>query len=262
MKDNPELITTTESSFDSEPHPLTFAEKQHKKLVAELKNLYTAITRAKCNLWIYDSDEMKRLPMFDYWQKRGLVKVIQENEIHKGDYSVVITGTSSVEKWEKLGEYFRKKQLWEPAMKCYERAGNSHLENEAKAYYHYKQAQELVKEQASESKALYVKAALAFLDSDRACHNQMFLRHAAKCLKSAKKFTEAGTLYCMLDMVSTNGMYMLCKSIHQVFALCVLFSMLNYCCPCIHSHTCRLEKPSNNLACLKMSRPLQNYKRN
>lgn len=201
LKERPKLINNTETSFDSEPHPLTFDEQQHKSLVAELKNLYTAITRAKCNLWIYDSDEIKRLPMFDYWLKRGLVKVVRVNQIPDGDNSMintVITGKSAPEKWGKIGEYFKRNRLWEPAMKCFKRAGLCAPENEAKAWYHLQQATR----HPSKSKVFHLKAALAFLESDCALHNQKFLRLAAKCLKVARKYTEAGTLYCMLNMVS------------------------------------------------------------
>lgn len=206
LQENPNLVNS-KSSFDCEPHPLSFDEQQHKSLVAELKQLYTAITRAKSNLWIYDSDETKRLPMFDYWNKRGLVKVVKVNEIDHDN--MVITKVSSPEEWKKLGDTFKRERLWEPAVKCYKRAGRIDLENEAKAFYFYKQA--IQKHSQSDSEALYVKAALAFLNSDRAHHNQKLLVWAAKCLKNAKKYTEAGTLYCMLKRVSkTITIYHVC----------------------------------------------------
>lgn len=77
----------SENAFREKPRQLEFDEGQHKSLNAELKYLYTAITHAKCNLWIYDSHEEARLSMFDYWSKRGLVKVIRIDDITKEPYS-------------------------------------------------------------------------------------------------------------------------------------------------------------------------------
>jgi ATP-dependent exoDNAse (exonuclease V) alpha subunit len=43
-------------------------------LNTELKLLYTAITRARANVWIFDEDEESRAPMFYYFQQRKLVE--------------------------------------------------------------------------------------------------------------------------------------------------------------------------------------------
>ena len=55
--------------------PPTFDRDVHKVLMGELKRLYTATTRAKNHLWIYDEDEEKRRSMFQYFISRGTVKV-------------------------------------------------------------------------------------------------------------------------------------------------------------------------------------------
>jgi len=80
VEHNPDMIQSSAPVFESQPRPLTFDGRQHKSLNPELKYLYTAITRAKCNLWIYDSNEDKRLPVFDYWCKRNLVKVVRVDD--------------------------------------------------------------------------------------------------------------------------------------------------------------------------------------
>ncbi|XP_019859701.1 PREDICTED: uncharacterized protein LOC100635005, partial [Amphimedon queenslandica] len=46
--------TAPPSDSKTKPRPLNFNERFHKSLNSEFKYLYTAITRAKCNLWIYD----------------------------------------------------------------------------------------------------------------------------------------------------------------------------------------------------------------
>lgn len=57
------------------PRPLEFDPRKHKILNTELKRLYTALTRARTNVWIFDEDEECRFPMFDYFIKRNLVEV-------------------------------------------------------------------------------------------------------------------------------------------------------------------------------------------
>ena len=136
IESHPELLApeTESKGFEDKPRPLSFNEQHHKSVSAELKYLYTAITRAKCNLWIYDSHEKNRLPMFDYWHRRGLVKIIHLNEISEQDESILFAATSTKEEWKKQGDYFKKKKLWEPAMKCYVKAEETFLEMEARAY--------------------------------------------------------------------------------------------------------------------------------
>ena len=46
-------------------------------LNSELKYLYTALTRARVNVWIFDEDYTKRAPVFEYFKKRHLVKVVR-----------------------------------------------------------------------------------------------------------------------------------------------------------------------------------------
>lgn len=62
------------------PRALSFDEKKHKVLNSELKHLYTAVTRARVNVWIFDEDMTNRAPMFEYFKARKLVKVISSGE--------------------------------------------------------------------------------------------------------------------------------------------------------------------------------------
>ena len=199
----PELLSSPNETngFQCKPRPLKFDEQHHKSLSAELKYLYTAITRAKCNLWIYDSDEKKRLPMFDYWHRRGLVNIIRLDELSQQDESNLFTATSTKEEWKKQGDYFKKKKLWEPAMKCYVKADEMYLEKEAMAYCLFQQARTPNIKQR-EMEEIYLKAALAFLECDRLKHDVKSLRYAASFLKKAKRSNEAGLLYAKLKRVS------------------------------------------------------------
>ena len=201
----PDLLASKADNqgFEDKPRPLKFDEQHHKSLNAELKYLYTAITRAKCNLWIYDSDKKNRLPMFDYWHRRGLVKIIRLDEISEQDESSLFAATSTKEEWKKQGDYFKKKKLWEPAMKCYVKAEEVYLEKEAMAYCLYQQAR-APNLKPREMEELYLKAALAFLECDKSKHDVKSLRYAASFLKKAKRSNEAGFLYAKLSRVSIS----------------------------------------------------------
>ncbi|OPL21743.1 hypothetical protein AM593_00808, partial [Mytilus galloprovincialis] len=63
------------------PRALTFDPNQHKVLNSELKHLYTAVTRARVNVWIFDEDMDKRAPMFEYFKARHLVKAISSDDV-------------------------------------------------------------------------------------------------------------------------------------------------------------------------------------
>lgn len=49
-------------------------------LNGELKQLYTAITRARVNLWIFDENRDKRDPAFKYFIRREFVQVVKTDE--------------------------------------------------------------------------------------------------------------------------------------------------------------------------------------
>ena len=199
LKRNSDLVKNNKKVFQ-QPRPLEFDELQHKSLNSELKYLYTAITRAKCNLWIYDCNEHKRLPLFDYWLKRDLVKVVTLNESITNE-EMLFNHAFNPEEWRKQGDHFRKKGLWEPAMKCYYKAGDKHLEMEAKAFSLVKKAQNSNK---GESLKLYSMAAIAFLDSDELKHDPSkdHILYAAKCLLNASNHSKAAELYQLLGKVS------------------------------------------------------------
>jgi len=68
---------------ENRPRPLQFDPNQHKVLNSELKQLYTALTRARVNVWIFDEDLDKRAPMFQYFKARKLVNSMEVTEINE-----------------------------------------------------------------------------------------------------------------------------------------------------------------------------------
>ena len=71
------LVEITEESVKVQrSRPLEFDPEKHKVLNSEFKYLYTAITRARVNVWFFDEDKESRAPVFEYFQKLGLVTVV------------------------------------------------------------------------------------------------------------------------------------------------------------------------------------------
>lgn len=139
--------------------------------------------------------------MFHYWDTRGLVRVIHIREISEEDLEKLFSATSSDQEWKSQGDYFKKKRLWEPAMKCYKKAGCLNLEYEAKAYSFAQQARNSSLHR-SETNELYLKAAYAFLKCDQFQHDYQWLDNAAKCLKNARRYQECSQLYMLFGQVS------------------------------------------------------------
>ena len=207
FSDDQHQTTTDENVSSDKMKRLDFDASQYKSLNAELKYLYTAITRAKCHLWIYDSNRGKSGPVFDYWIKNSLVEVIQIDDISKDTQNTLFSVTSSPEKWKSQGDYFKRKSLWEQAIKCYQKANCFHL---ARAYSLVQQVQ--VKQASTPSnkrdlkeiKEKYLEAAHAFLKSDQLEHDYECLNNAAICLKKAKEIKKSSKLYILLGQVSIN----------------------------------------------------------
>ena len=187
----------------TDPRSNKFDEKIHKILNSELKYLYTAITRAKCHLWIYDSSQKKRLPMFDLWYKRGLVKVVGDNV--EDQHSLMFASISTAQEWKIQGDYFMRRCRWEQAKHCYDRAGpeNQFLSVEANARFIVQQAKRL------ERPHMYLEAAVGFLHRDQLKHGVQCLLFSAQCLRRAKPqkvsfaaelFEKLGKVHCIIYM--------------------------------------------------------------
>ena len=190
----------------SHPRSNKFDERSHKALNSELKYLYTAITRAKCNLWIYDSNPKKRLPIFDLWYRRDLVKVVGEGlEGAESQHSLIFAAISTEVQWKAQGDYFMRRSRWEQARHCYDRAGeeNLYLSVEANARFVVQQASKLAKPQ------LYMEAAAGFLYRDQLAHSVQCLLFAAQCLRRARpqKLSSAAALFERLGKVM-HALYM------------------------------------------------------
>ncbi|NXA49639.1 TRNK1 protein, partial [Nothocercus julius] len=128
------LIETPLEDVTATPkRPPSFNAEMYKMLNGELKQLYTAITRARVNLWIFDENRDKRAPAFKYFIKREFVQVVKTDENKDLDDSMFVK-TSTPEEWNVRGDYFAKHQCWEVAAKCYQKGGAAEKEKLAMAH--------------------------------------------------------------------------------------------------------------------------------
>ena len=121
------LVEVTEDSVAVElSRPLEFDPEKHKVLNSEFKYLYTAITRARVNVWFFDEDKESRAPMFEYFQKLGFVKVVTigDRDAGSGELASMFAAKSTPDEWRKGGLRFYKHRLWGAAIQCFTFAGD------------------------------------------------------------------------------------------------------------------------------------------
>ncbi|XP_044860938.1 LOW QUALITY PROTEIN: TPR and ankyrin repeat-containing protein 1 [Mauremys mutica] len=127
------IETPLEKNIATQSRSLVLNPEMYKMLNGELKQLYTAITRARVNLWIFDENSDKRAPAFKYFIKREFVQVVKIDENKDFDDSMFVK-TSTPEEWIAQGEYYAKHQCWKVAAKCYQKGGAIEKEKLALAH--------------------------------------------------------------------------------------------------------------------------------
>ncbi|XP_053381229.1 TPR and ankyrin repeat-containing protein 1-like [Mercenaria mercenaria] len=205
-------------SSKDRPRPLEFDPNQHKILNYELKQLYTALTRARVNVWIFDEDKEKRSPMFEYFKARKLVKSVEITELNEENLSnTIFVEKSSMQDWIQRGDYFLKKRLYSVATKCFRKGGDHKKEMLAQANDRALVASRRrykVKE-FREMKADFLFAAEMYLKCEH-------LSEAAKCLGNAKEVKLATDLYEKLgqydkavELCKRNRQFVECSSFYE-----------------------------------------------
>jgi hypothetical protein len=113
---------------------MDFNEQAHQILCCELKHLYTAITRARVRVIIYDQDAACRAPLFYYLTRRDLcetVSVLEQASSSAKGFAV----ETSAEEWRAQGKNLLGHKMFQLAAKCFSKCGDVRLENEAKALH-------------------------------------------------------------------------------------------------------------------------------
>ena len=218
---------------------------QYSIVCNELKQLYTAITRPRNKLIIFDDNFEKREILTQYWSKLELVEVIsketldkiqdiQENVEFKGakEYNIFksILRKTSNEEWKTQGLKMMKHKYYEQAIKCFEKAGETSLLKRAQAFHEADDATKIIAKieaervyisekvyQYADLKKYQRKEAKKRLTSEEneAINNlkqaaELFLaidlpKQAAQCFFSAKEYQKACGIYLKLELWTQAG---------------------------------------------------------
>lgn len=154
------------------PRAVDFNKGAHSLLNEELKMLYTAITRARVKVVIYDQHKQKRAPMFHFLLAKHppLAVVFDSKQAKSG-----LAKSSTPEEWCAQAKNLMRNKLFEIAALCYKKGDDSRGMTAALAMAHY-QRDELL------------RAARCF---ELAGHTP----HAASCLRRAGEYMLAAQAY-------------------------------------------------------------------
>ncbi|PFX33387.1 TPR and ankyrin repeat-containing protein 1 [Stylophora pistillata] len=185
------LAEITEDSVTAQSsRPLEFDPDKHKVLNSELKYLYTAITRARVNVWFFDEDKESRAPMFEFFQKCDLVKVVSmgDGDTGSGELASMCATKSTPDEWRKGGLRFYKRKLWRLAIQCFEFAGDESWVQKSRAQQQAAEAIKLRSTNRQQMKDEFLKAGESFLKCD-------MYDEAEICLNNAREWTLLARLY-------------------------------------------------------------------
>ena len=192
---------TEESVQMKHSRPLEFNPEKHKVLNSEFKYLYTAITRARVNVWFFDENEEARAPVFEYFRRLKLVNVVTLEDQGKGtgQLASMFAVKSTPEEWRKGGTRFYNKKLWVAAIQCFTFAGDMVMLQKSQAQ---QQAAEAIKFRSTNRQMMrdeFLRAGESFLQCE-------MYDEAAICLNNAREWTLLAKLYEKIGKV-TMGSY-------------------------------------------------------
>ena len=193
---------TEESVQMKHSRPLEFNPEKHKVLNSEFKYLYTAITRARVNVWFFDEDEEARAPVFEYFRRLKLVNVVTLEDQGKetGQLANMFAVKSTPEEWRKGGMRFYKKRLWVAAIQCFTFAGDMLMLQKSQAQ---QQAAEAIKFRSTNRQMMrdeFLRAGESFLQC------KMY-DEAAICLNNAREWILLAKLYEKTGKVTMGPYY-------------------------------------------------------
>ena len=155
-------------------------------------------------MWLFDESEEARTPMFEYFQKRGVVDVKQ---VHKTDGSMaslegMFAQKSDKDQWKKQGHFFYGKGLWKVASKCFAMASEEIWMKKCDAHEQAAKAATLMSE-PRKLRMEFAKAAELFLQ----CNMK---DEAEKCLFNARERILLAKLHEKSNNVSQQSQTCVC----------------------------------------------------
>ena len=196
------LVELSEEALRGKSRPLDFDPQKHKVLNSEFKYLYTAITRARVNVWFFDEDETNRSPMFEYFQMLGLVEVVSREVGEDGQESLtrMFAEKSTPVEWRERGLFFYKKRIWDAAVQCFTLAGDDEMIDKSRAHEKAAEARSWFSKDRSRMREEFLKAAEQFLKCK-------LVEEAEICLHNAKEWLLLAQLQSELGKVRKMGCF-------------------------------------------------------
>ena len=173
---------------------LAFDDKQHKILLDELRHLYTAITRSRVNVWIYDECVEARSPMFKFFQAKDLVRVVH-SVLDLDELKITKGALTSQAEWVSQGKALMEKQAYSLAQICFQKGCDERLRSLAEANK-LARMQTSVQESAEQRSARFLEAGKLFLQSRSGLEG---VAEAAYCLRTGGRPLLSAELYMALN---------------------------------------------------------------
>jgi hypothetical protein len=194
---------------------LEFNRHEHQPLCEELKHLYTAITRARVRLVIYEQDARKRAPMFHYLKHMQLVEPVSLFETSSSSSSskgaalhahAGMMRKTTTQEWQRQGANLLDNGLYLLAIKCFRKSGDAALEAEATAE---QIVNHKVHPMTKESKLLLTKDQREAREREYLEAGELFLRagkweKAARCFFEAQELGYSAQLYMQLALQNND----------------------------------------------------------
>jgi len=195
---------------------IKFDSATHKILLEELRYFYTAVTRARVRVFVYDEDTEKREPMYWLLQQTELARFIG-SVAEQDDLGFTRVKGSATEDWLKQGRALYQKERFALAATCFTKAGSEYAgdamlaraealerdnpddETEAEKHRRFRKAAEMYLN-AKDSRLLAISRAGKEVDTSDPTRLSTELRAARKAARAlskggARENKHAGELY-------------------------------------------------------------------
>ena len=222
---------TEESVQMKHSRPLEFNPEKHKVLNSEFKYLYTAITRARVNVWFFDENEEARAPVFEYFRRLKLVNVVTLEDQGKGtgQLASMFAVKSTPEEWRKGGMRFYKKRLWVAAIQCFTFAGDKLMLQKSQAQ---QQAAEAIKFRSTNRQMMrdeFLRAGESFLNCQMYDEVAICLYNAREWILLAKLYEKTGKVSMESCLCRRCGISSICgKTLNLQSVYVCLLSVVEY----------------------------------
>ena len=207
------------------PRPLHFDSQKQKLLACELKQFYTAVTRARDRVWIFDEAADRRAPLFEYFRALELVEEVQDTQNAEElkaflqSYSTADSESTPFE-WRQRALEFYQRKLFKLAAQCFEKADDPQMKEICLTHLLF---QELLKNRSSLSARRFEEQMLEIVIRYLELEN---IPSATKCLHSLKSYELLAGIYERIKMVV---IYRLCYSLLLLHLLLLIDLMLLLC---------------------------------